>query len=409
MNLLQTLRVALWALWANRLRSFLTALGVIIGVGAVIAVVAIGEGAKANVEESFAAMGTNLLVVMSGATTAGGLRGGFGSQPTLTWGDLDAIERDVPGVLTAAPVLRTTTSLASDAQNWTTQVYGTTPEYFQLRNWPLASGVAFTSSDLDGQTKVVILGRTVADQLYGPGADPIGQSIRIANVPFEVIGVLSPKGQSSTGQDYDDGAFVAVSTFQSKLQRGLGNFLTGVIFVRASAADQVPRVQSAVVSLLRDRHHLGVAADDDFSIRNLLEIANAQARGTETLSTLLSAIAAVSLAVGGIGIMNIMLVSVTERTREVGLRVALGAKPWHILAQFLIEACTLACAGGVLGVLLGVGTAVRLAQSFGWPVSINPALVLVAVLFSALVGVGFGLYPALKAARLDPIQALRYE
>jgi len=409
MNVLQTFRVALWALWANRLRSFLTALGVIIGVAAVIAVVAIGEGAKANVEESFAAMGTNLLVVMSGATTAGGVRGGFGSQPSLTWSDLGAIQSDVPGVASAAPVLRTATSLASDDQNWTTQVYGTTSDYFELRNWPLASGVSFTSSDLDGQTKVVILGRTVADQLYGPGSNPTGQSVRIANVPFEVIGVLSPKGQSTSGQDYDDGAFVPVSTFQGKLQRGLGNFLSGVIFIRASTASEVPRVQAAVSALLRDRHHLDAAADDDFSIRNLVEIANAQARGTETLTTLLSAIAAVSLAVGGIGIMNIMLVSVTERTREVGLRVALGAKPQHILGQFLVEACALACSGGALGVLLGIGVAARLAASFGWPVSINPALALLAVVFSALVGIGFGLYPALKASRLDPIQALRYE
>ncbi len=409
MNLLQTFRVAIWALWRNKLRSFLTTLGVIIGVAAVIAVVAIGAGARANVEQSFTAMGTNLLVVMSGSTTAGGVRGGFGSQPTLTSDDLQAIQGEVSSVRMAAPLLRVNASLASDDQNWTTQVSGTTSEYFELRDWPIASGLSFTSSDIDGQTKVVILGRTVADKLYGAGADPTGQSLRIHDVPFEIIGVLGAKGQSSTGQDYDDVAFVPVSTFRSKIQGGLGNLLAGVIFVQATSNEAVGAAQSSVAALLRDRHHLEVGADDDFSIRNLVEVAHAQEQGTQTLTTLLSAIAAVSLLVGGIGIMNIMLVSVTERTREIGLRMAVGAEPQHILGQFLVEAFTLSCLGGALGVVLGIGVAARLASHFGWPVLISPQIVVIAVLFSALVGMGFGLYPAHKASRLDPIVALRYE
>ena len=409
MNFLQTLRIAFRALLRNKLRSFLTTLGVIIGVGAVIAMVAIGEGAKATVQEAFIAMGTNLIIVMSGSSSAGGVRGGFGSQPTLTWDDLRAIQNEVPGVRQAAPMLRSGISLVSEDQNWTTQVQGTTSEYFELRNWPIMSGRLLTNSDVEGQTKVVLLGRTVADKLFGPGSDPSNQSVRINNVPFEVIGVLSVKGQAPTGQDYDDGAFVPVSTFRSRIQRGLGNFLNGVIFVRANSPAEVSRVQSGVTNLLRQRHQIAVGVDDDFSIRNLAEMASAQQQGTETLTTLLSSIAAVSLLVGGIGIMNIMLVSVTERTREIGLRMAIGAKPRNILGQFLTEAFALSLIGGAIGVALGIGLAMTLASRFGWPVLIRPDIVVIAVVFSALVGVAFGLYPAQKAARLDPIVALRYE
>jgi len=375
----------------------------------VIAMVAIGEGAKATVQEAFTAMGTNLIIVMSGSSAAGGLRGGFGSQPTLTWDDLQAIQNDVPGVRQAAPMLRSGLSLVSEDQNWTTQVQGTTSEYFELRNWPIMSGRLLSNSDVEGQSKVVLLGRTVADKLFGPGSDPTNQSVRINNVPFEVIGVLSVKGQAPTGQDYDDAAFVPVSTFRSRIQRGLGNFLSGVIFVRANTPAEVSRVQAGVTNLLRQRHQIAVGADDDFSIRNLAEMASAQQQGTETLTTLLSSIAAVSLLVGGIGIMNIMLVSVTERTREIGLRMAIGAKPRNILGQFLTEAFALSVMGGAIGVALGIGLAMSLAARFGWPVLIRPDIVVIAVVFSAVVGVGFGLYPAQKAARLDPIQALRYE
>ncbi len=409
MNPLLTLRIALRALLRNKMRSFLTTLGIIIGVAAVIAMVAIGEGAKAQVEKAFAAMGTSLLIIMPGTSTSGGARGGFGSQPTLTWDDLRAIQTEVPSVRSAAPVLRSSAQVVSEDQNWTTQVQGTTPDYFDIRTWTAQNGTNLTESDIEGATKVIVLGQTVAKKLFGPSADPVGQVVRIKNTPFQVIGVLQSKGQSPTGQDYDDGAFVPVTTFQAKVQGGLQKFLSGTIFVSAISAQDTARAQTAITNLLRDRHHIGRGTDDDFSIRNLTEIAGAQEEGTKTLTTLLASIAAVSLLVGGIGIMNIMLVSVTERTREIGVRMAVGAKPHHILAQFLVEALTLSVMGGLIGVAIGIAGGARLAARFGWQMLVRPDIVLISVAFSALVGVGFGLYPARKASRLDPIEALRYE
>jgi putative ABC transport system permease protein len=408
MNPLLTFRLALRALLRNKMRSFLTMLGIIIGVSAVIAMVAIGEGAKAQVEKQFAAMGTSLLIVMSGSSSAGGARGGFGSQPTLTWDDLKAIQTEVSSVRSAAAVLRSSASLISEDQNWTTTVQGTTPEYFEIRTWSVANGSGITQSDVEGGTKVIVLGQTVGSRLFGSG-DPVGQVVRIKNTPFQVVGVLQAKGQSPTGQDYDDGAFVPVTTFQSKIQGGLQKYLNGTIFVSALSAADTARAQTAVTNLLRDRHRVPNGTDDDFSIRNLTEIAGAQQEGTKTMTTLLLSIALVSLLVGGIGIMNIMLVSVTERTREIGVRMAVGAKPHHILAQFLVEALTLSLLGGLLGVAIGVAGGARLASTFGWPILVRPDIVVVSVVFSGLVGVGFGLYPARKASLLDPIEALRYE
>jgi putative ABC transport system permease protein len=406
---LQTVRIAGKALMRNKLRSFLTALGIIIGVGAVIAMVAIGDGAKAMVEQSFSAMGSNLLIVMSGTTTSGGAHGGFGSMPTLTWEDLAAIQREVSSVQLAAPQLRSSAQIITEEQNWTTLVTGTTADYFQIRTWPTATGAVFDASDVDGGSKVVVLGQTVVDKLFGPNANPVGQSVRIRNIPFQIVGVLARKGQSPMGQDYDDGVFIPWTTFMAKIQGGLKKFLPGTIMVSASSQDATSRAERQITSLLRERHNLGRGVDDDFSIRNLSELAAAQQEGTQTLTTLLAAIAAVSLLVGGVGIMNIMLVSVTERTREIGLRMAVGARRFDILNQFLIEALTLSIAGGIVGVASGLGVAEQLSHRFNWPLLIRPQIILIAVGFSAVVGIGFGLYPARKASRLDPIEALRFE
>jgi len=403
------LRVALRALVRNKMRSFLTMLGVVIGVGAVIAMVAIGEGAKARVRATFASMGTNLLVVQSGSSRNQGMRGGSGSSPSLTWADLAAIQNpdEVPAVRWAAPQLQSRVQVLAEDQNWSTQVVGTTPTYFDIRSWPMARGARFTDSDAEGGTKVIVLGQTVVDNLFGKGADPVGQAVRVNNVPFTVVGVAAKKGQSPFGQDYDDTVWIPVRTFQAKIQGGLGNYIAGSIYI--SAANDTSRAEAQVSALLRERHHLAQGADDDFSIRNLAEIASAQQESTSTFTTLLASIAAVSLLVGGIGIMNIMLVSVTERTREIGIRMAVGAKPRHILSQFLVESMALAILGGVLGVGLGIWAAGKLAAQFDWPTVIRPDIVIIAVVFSAAVGIGFGLYPARKASRLDPIQALRYE
>jgi putative ABC transport system permease protein len=409
MNPFVTLMVALRAILRNKMRSFLTTLGIIIGVAAVIAMMAIGAGAKAQVEQAFAAMGTNLLIVLPGSTTAGGSFGGFGSMPTLTWDDLAAIKNEVGTVKSVAPSLRSNQSLVSEEMNWTTSVTGTTPEYFDIRNWPVAQGAAFTQPDVDAGAKVIVLGATVVARLYGPTANPVGQSIRVGNTPFTVVGVAGKKGQSATGQDYDDAAFIPATTFAHRIQGGLGKFMTGQMYVQATSSETTQRALEDIRALLRDRHHIAPGGDDDFSIRNLSEIAGAQAQGTETMTTLLASVAAVSLLVGGIGIMNIMLVSVTERTREIGIRMAIGAKPGSILLQFLIEALVLSIAGGLLGVALGVGVAAYLAGKFHWPMQVQVDVIAISVIFSAMVGVVFGLYPARKASQLDPIDALRYE
>jgi putative ABC transport system permease protein len=404
-----TLRIALRAIFRNLMRSFLTTLGIVIGVAAVIAMMAIGAGAKAQVEAAFAAMGTNLLIILPGSTTSGGSFGGFGSMPTLTWDDLAAIKTEVPSVKAAAPQLRANQSLVSDQLNWTTSTIGTTPEYFEIRSWDVAEGAIFSQGDVDAGSKVVVLGQTVVERLFGPSADPVGQTIRIGNTPFSVVAVLARKGQSPSGQDYDDAAYIPATTFAHRIQGGLGKFLTGTVYVQATSSEATSVALGEVRMLLRDRHHLAPGAEDDFSIRNLSEIAGARQQGTETMTTLLASVAAVSLLVGGIGIMNIMLVSVTERTREIGLRMAIGAKPRSILAQFLIEALVLSLAGGLLGIGLGLGSATWLAGRFHWPMAIQVDVIGVSVGFSALVGIVFGLYPARKASQLDPIDALRYE
>ena len=408
MNFWQTFRIALRALAANPLRSFLTVLGVVIGVAAVVAMVAIGEGAKAQVEASFASMGTDMLIVTSGSSRSGGMRGGAGSQPSLTWDDLAAIRQQAPAVRAVTVDLRSNGTVASEETNWSTQLHGTGAEFFDVRRWNVDRGQAFTPVDVASSAKVAVLGRTVANELFGEDADPVGRVVRINNAPFAVAGVLAPKGQSPMGQDYDDTVYVPYTAFQSKIQGGLSKFVTGQILVAAAGGDTTT-AEAQVDALLRERHRLGPEEDADYSIRNLQEMANARQEGTQTMSLLLASIAAVSLLVGGIGIMNIMLVSVTERTREIGLRMAIGAKPHHVLAQFLVEAVVLSMLGGLLGAGIGVGTALWVAAQFGWSVAIRPDVLLMAMAFSVLVGVGFGLYPAQKASRLQPIDALRSE
>jgi putative ABC transport system permease protein len=409
MNPLQILSVAARALLRNKLRSFLTALGVIIGVGAVIAMTSIGAGARARVEETFASMGTRMLVVRSGSSQFGGARGGAGSQPTLTWDDLRAIADEVRGVSVVAPLLSRQSQVMADGQNWSTSVQGTTADYFSIRTWRAARGTLFDDADVARGAKVAVLGQTVVEQLFGAYADPVGQLVRIGQVPFQVIGVAEEKGQSPFGTDNDDVVFVPVTTYRSRVESGLSQFVGGSIFVGVASREVAASAQTEIDGLLRERHRIQPGKDDDFSVRNLSEIAAAQQEGARTMNGLLAGIALVSLIVGGIGIMNIMLVSVTERTREIGLRMAVGAKPRNILVQFLAEAVALSLIGGLIGVGVGLGAAYWLVSRFDWPLLVQPGITALALATSALVGVGFGLYPAWKASRLDPIQALRYE
>ncbi len=409
MTPVDVVHVAARALARNKLRSFLTALGIIIGVAAVIAMVAIGEGARARVEAAFSSMGTNVLIVSSGAKTSGGAKAGAGTLPTLTWDDLRAIRAEVPEVRFVAPRVHTTGQIVADDRNWLTTVTGTTPEFFEIRNWPARLGTALTAEQVDSGAKVVVLGQTVAERLFGASADPLGQTLRIANVPFQVVGVAVKKGQSAGGNDYDDVVYVPVTTYLTKIQGSLQKYIPGTIMIEVTSDDVTTSAGEHVAALLRDRHGIPLQGEDDFSIKNLTETASRKEESTQALTMLLASIAAVSLLVGGIGIMNIMLVSVTERTREIGVRMAVGAKPRHILLQFLAEALALALAGGLVGVTLGLVAADRLAVRFGWPLAMRLDVIALAVGFSAAVGIGFGLYPARKASRLDPILALRYE
>ena len=410
MNFLALLRIALRALAVNKLRSALTMLGIVIGVGAVIVMIAVGAGAQARVEEQIRALGSNLLLVMPGSTTAGGVRMGFGSGSTLTEDDVLAINREVPEAL-AAPALRGSAQLIYGNTNWSTQVFGVTPEYLDVRQWPLVSGRSFEPGEMAGAAKVALIGATVAKQLFG-STDPLDQSIRIKRVPFTVIGVLDTKGQSLMGTDQDDLVLVPIKTARSRVlgtASAARNRTVGTIWVKAADGVDTKTVEGQVRSLLRQRHRVQAGADDDFSLRNLQEVMAAQEASSRVLALLLAAVASVSLLVGGIGIMNIMLVSVTERTREIGLRMAVGARTRDILGQFLVEAVTLSLIGGLIGVALGVGGALAIAQLAGWRIVISPEAVVLAVAFAFVIGVFFGFYPARKAARLNPVEALRFE
>jgi putative ABC transport system permease protein len=403
-------RIALRALRVNKLRSILTMLGIIIGVGAVITMIAIGAGAQAHLEEQIAAMGSNLLVVSPGAARQAGVRLGAGSRPNLTEDDSNALQREIPDIEAASPAIRSPGQVVAGNSNWSTMLTGITPEFFLVRNWVLERGRDFDAAELSGAGKVVILGDTVARKLFGE-TDPIGQTVRIRQVPMEVIGLLQPKGQSFAGQDQDDLLLMPMSTARNRLLGGhfARQGAVGGIMVKVRDADRMAIAEEEIKWLLRQRHKIQPDQPDDFTVSNLAEMLSAREESSRTMTWLLAGIAAVSLLVGGIGIMNTMLVSVTERTREIGLRMAVGARPGHILWQFLIEAVTLAVLGGLLGTVLGIVGAHYIGDLAEWRVEVPMGAIVLAAGFSGIVGVFFGFYPAFKASRLLPIDALRYE
>jgi putative ABC transport system permease protein len=405
-----TAQLALVALAANKVRTGLTMLGVIIGVAAVVTMMAVGAGAQGRVAAQIQSLGSNLIIVISGSITAGGVRLGTGSQLTVTEDDAKAMEREIDSVQIAAPVVRGGVQVIAGNANWSTALFGVTPGFFAARDWPPATGRPLSQADADSAAKVVLLGQTVAQNLFG-GADPIGQVVRVKKVPLTVIGVLARKGQSTQGQDQDDAVLVPISTAKKKL---LGTSQVNAravhaILVKVHEARAMKAAEQEIHMLLRQRHHLQPGQDDDFSLRNLSDLLESQEASSRVLSLLLAAIASVSLLVGGIGIMNIMLVSVTERTREIGLRRAVGARRRDILAQFLIEAVAVSVTGGVIGIALGVAGAWAIGHFAGWRAPIQARAVVPAFLFAGAVGIFFGFYPARKASRLNPIDALRYE
>lgn len=410
MKILASVRIALRALRVNRLRSALTMLGIIIGVGAVIAMVAVGSGATARIAEQIQSIGSNVIIILSGSVTSGGIRLGFGSVQTLSEEDAKAIALECPAVAAASPSVRGTAQVVFGNNNWSTVIQGTAPEFLEIRDYRVVSGRPFTWQDVDGATKVALVGRTVVENLFG-GTDPVGQIVRIKKVPFTVLGVLSPKGQSPGGQDQDDIILLPISTAKKKVL-GVSQAnarAVGAIMVQARGPMMMKEAETQIVALLRQRHRLQPGQEDDFNVRNLSEVFAAQEDSARVMSILLGAIASVSLVVGGIGIMNIMLVSVTERTREIGLRLAVGARARDILTQFLVEAVTLSLVGGLIGIALGLLASLLISYLAQWSTLISGGAILLAFAFSALVGVFFGYYPARKAAFLDPIEALRYE
>ncbi len=407
-NIPSTVKIAFRALRVNKMRSALTMLGIIIGVGAVIAMLAVGTGASKKIAEQISSMGSNLLIILPGSTTAGGVRMGAGTQPTLSTADADAILKESPAVAEVAPVLNGVAQVVYGHQNWSTGVVGTTPGMLEVRDWPLSAGRPFTEQDVKSATKVCLLGQTVVDNLFGD-MDPLGQIIRIKKIPFVVVGVLALKGQSAQGQDQDDTIYVPVTTAQKKLFGTSFPGMVRIIMVKAKSAEDLGPAERQINELLRQRHHIGQRQDNDFSVRNLTQIMQTAEQSTRVMTLLLGAIASVSLLVGGIGIMNIMLVSVTERTREIGIRMAVGAKTWDIRLQFIIEALTLSLFGGIAGIILGVSGSKVLSMLAGWPTIVSPLAIFLAFGFSGLVGIFFGFYPAYKASLLNPIDALRFE
>jgi putative ABC transport system permease protein len=405
MDFIAILRIAIRALTRNKMRSLLTMLGIIIGVGAVIATVGLGQGAQQAVQDQIASLGTNLLYISSGSVNKGGIRLGGGATKTLVADDMKAMLQEVPTIAQAAPGASTRGQVVSDNQNWYTSVTGTEPQYFDIRNWNFAQGGSFTEDDVTRASNVVVLGATVQQNLFGSGS-AVGQTVRIGTLPFQVVGVLVAKGQSGLGQDQDDGVYVPISTLQKKIT---GQDWLQYIMASATSQPASYAAQGQITALLRDRHRIRPGQDDDFTVRNLADVAQLADSSSQVMTLLLASIAGVSLIVGGIGIMNIMLVSVTERTREIGIRIAIGATESDVLRQFLSESVVLSVTGGIAGVLCGVGASVTITKVLGWNILISPAAVVAAVVFSMAVGIFFGFYPARKAALLDPIDALRFE
>lgn len=398
-------KIALRSIMRNRMRSLLTSLGIVIGVCSVIVMVAIGQGSQARITKQIAALGTNLLMVRPGTSQAGGVSRGAGSENRLTFDDVDKIAKEVQYVGAVSPLVSVNAQVIGGSNNWNTSIDGVSVDYLKIRDWTLASGEFFTDSDIRAKKKIAVLGKTVADELF-PDQDPIGEKIRIQNTPFRVMGVLAEKGQSSFGRDADDVILAPATTVLYRLK---GGSHIDMIYISAVSSDKMAAVEAGITKLLRETNSIAFGEEDNFSIHNQTEIIQMASSTFETLTLLLGAIAAVSLLVGGIGIMNIMLVSVTERTREIGIRLSVGARSSDILIQFLVEAIVLSLSGGLVGVILAFGITFFLNKLAGMSTVINPTTILIAFVFSAAVGVFFGFYPARKAANLNPIDALRYE
>jgi putative ABC transport system permease protein len=407
MNPIIIIRVAFRALVRNKMRAALTMLGIIIGVSAVIAMVSIGQGAQASVQAQISSIGTNLLFVSAGAQNVGGVRSGTGDSGTntLTVEDLDAIAREVPSVSMVTPAVNTRTQLIFGNQNWNTQIQGVNEQFPEIRKWNVQDGAFFTDADVRTAARVMVIGQTIADSLF-PGMDAVGQTVRVKDLPFRVVGVMVRKGQDAQGRDQDDTALAPYSSVQKKI---LGSERVQIAYVSAISQEATFTAQEQITELLRQRHNLGGNEPNDFTVRNMTDIADAANETNSIMTMLLASIASVSLLVGGIGIMNIMLVSVTERTREIGIRMAIGARSSAVRTQFLIESVVLSLTGGLIGILLGLLVSFLIPQLLGWPTTVSTAAVIGSVVFSAAVGIFFGYYPARKAAALDPIDALRYE